>query len=104
MYSFGKIGWAEFTLSILSILLVLGGMVFISSLKEKVFSHYDRKGMKLLIGDNKKYLRPLFILGALMVVVGIMLCFLLVLPDYWLVITAAIVALIIIGAVSAWWR
>ena len=104
MASFAKFGWAEFTLSVLSILLVLGGMTFISSLKEKVFGHYDRKAVKLLVSDNKKYLRPLFILGVLMVVVGIMLCFLLLLPDYLLVISAAITAFIIIGAVTAWWK
>ncbi len=104
MQTFGRFGWADFTLSILSILLVFGGMAFLANLKNKIFSHYDRKGAKLLISDNKKYLRPLFILGVLMVVVGIMLCFLLILPDYWLVITAAIVAMIIIGGVSAWWR
>jgi uncharacterized membrane protein len=99
-----KLSWAEFTLSTLSILLVLGGMTFLASLKEKVFSYYDRKEAKPLVSDHKKYLRPLFILGVLMVVIGIMLCFLLLLPDFWLVITAAIAAVLIIGAVSAWWR
>ena len=104
MQGFGKIAWADFTLSAIAIFMVVGGTVFLYSLKEKVFSYYDRKVSKPLVSDSKKYLRPLFILGVLMAVIGIMLCFLLLLPDYWLVITAAIIAMIIVGAVAVWWK